>query len=90
VDERLTGVGVGASVDVGCGVSVRLGIGVMVGVQVGGSVIMIVVGVIDGRDIKAGIVGGGNGFKALYGLVKTVIEKQATHMTPIKARIERA
>ena len=63
--ERLTGVGVGGNVDVGWGVSVRLGIGVKVGVQLGGSVMTIAVGVSDGREAKAGIVGGGNGFREL-------------------------
>jgi hypothetical protein len=62
----------------------------MVAVQVEGRVMMIAVGVSVGRDIKAGIVGGGNGFKLLYGLVNTDMKKQATHKTPIKARIERA
>jgi hypothetical protein len=89
VEERLTGVGVGGRVDVGWGVSVGFGTGEIVGVQVGGRVKMIVVGVSVGRDINSGIVGGGNGFKELYGLVKIVMVKQATHKTPINARIER-
>ena len=90
VGERLIGVGVGGKVDVGCGVLVRVGIGEMVGVQVDGRVMMIVVGVSVGSDTREGRVGGGNGFRILYGFVKTAIEKQATHRTPTNARIEKA
>jgi len=68
------GVGVGGKVDVGCGISVKVGTGELVGVQVGGRVMMTVVGVIVGNSTIAGKVGGGKGFKLIWGLVKTAIE----------------
>jgi hypothetical protein len=72
-------------VSVGGGGLVLVGCGVTVGVQVGAKTWR-GVGVAVGKEIKAGIVGGGNGLKLMYGLTKIATTARATHR---KMRITR-